>query len=185
MPRKVPPFRPGVHTPRAPAGLPFTQCASVFRTRRGPGLTRRGPEAQSTGLRPLQLSAIKVHSSALRVHHERHYDAELHTEQHGPWTVAHAALAGSRDRGLFRGHGHGSLPSKRAALSGRGHPGPRPRFARGRGRSPVPVPDLSGIRVGRGTLPRARPRPRFAETGDQAVVLEYPKGVEVCPGLVP
>ncbi len=63
---------------------------------------------------------------------------------------------------------------------------------------PVPVPDLSGdgdgasvpdlagdgdappspspICPGTGTLPR--PRPRFAEIGDQAAVLEYPKGVE-------
>ncbi len=63
---------------------------------------------------------------------------------------------------------------------------------------PVPVPDLSGDGDGAsvpdlpgggdappspspicpesGTLPR--PRPRFAEIGDQAVVLEYPKGVE-------
>ncbi len=71
---------------------------------------------------------------------------------------------------------------------------------------PVPVPDLSGdgdgasvpdlagdgdappspspICPGTGTLPR--PRPRFAEIGDQAVVLEYPKGVEgFCPGFVP
>ncbi len=64
---------------------------------------------------------------------------------------------------------------------------------------PFPVPDLSGdgdgasvpnlpgggdappspspIRPESGTLPR--PRPRFAEIGDQAVVLEYPKGVKV------
>ncbi len=66
---------------------------------------------------------------------------------------------------------------------------------------PVPVPDLPGDGDGAsvpdsdlpgggdappspspicpesGTLPR--PRPRFAEIGDQAVVLEYPKGVEV------
>ena len=64
---------------------------------------------------------------------------------------------------------------------------------------PVPVPDLSGDGDGvtgdrdgasvpdfklpgprpgaaAGTLPR--PRPRFAEIGDQALVLEYPKGVE-------
>jgi hypothetical protein len=86
--------------------------------------------------------------------------------------------------------------------SGRGHPGPRPRlrprprfapgrpggrdlrprFARNRGpgRSPVPVrdapPSPSPICPESGTLPR--PRPRFAEIGDQAVVLEYPKGVE-------
>ena len=54
------------------------------------------------------------------------------------------------------------------------------------------VPDLAGdgdappspspICPGTGTLPR--PRPRFAEIGDQAVVLEYPKGVEgFSPGL--
>jgi hypothetical protein len=42
-----------------------------------------------------------------------------------------------------------------------------------RGPSPSPSP----IWPGTGTLPR--PRPRFAEIGDQAVVLEYPKGVEV------
>jgi hypothetical protein len=29
-----------------------------------------------------------------------------------------------------------------------------------------------------GTLPRPRPRLGFADIGDQAVVLEYPKGVE-------
>ena len=45
-----------------------------------------------------------------------------------------------------------------------------------RGPSPSPSP----IWPGTGTLPR--PRPRFAEIGDQAVVLEYPKGVE---GFVP
>ena len=54
------------------------------------------------------------------------------------------------------------------------------------GTVPVPVPDLAGdgdappspspICPESGTLPR--PRPRFAEIGDQAVVLEYPKGVE-------
>ncbi len=74
---------------------------------------------------------------------------------------------------------------------GRGHPGPRPRpravpdlSGDGDGAS---VPDLSGggdappspspICPESGTLPR--PRPRFAEIGDQAVVLAYPKGVEV------
>jgi hypothetical protein len=70
---------------------------------------------------------------------------------------------------------------------GRGHPGPRPRprprFVRGRGRSPVPVPDLSGIGdsppgPSPGPSPSGTRSPRFAEIGDQAVVLEFPKGVE-------
>ena len=70
---------------------------------------------------------------------------------------------------------------------------------------PVPVPDLPGDGDGTsvpdlpgggdappspspicpesGTLPR--PRPRFAEIADQAVVLEYPqRGRGFCPGLV-
>ena len=46
--------------------------------------------------------------------------------------------------------------------AGRGHPRP----------SPSPICPESG------TLRLTRPRPRFAETGDQAAVLEYPKGVE-------
>ncbi len=45
---------------------------------------------------------------------------------------------------------------------------PSPICARGRGRSSPICPES-------GTLPR--PRPRFAEIGDHAVVLEYPKGV--------
>jgi hypothetical protein len=63
-------------------------------------------------------------------------------------------------------------------VRGRGR-GVRPRFARARGRglrsdAPLP-PSPSPICPESGTLPR--PRPRFAEIGDQAVVLEYPKGV--------
>ena len=61
------------------------------------------------------------------------------------------------------------------------------------GTVPGTVPDLSGdgdappspspICPESGTLPR--PRPRFAEIGDQAVVLEYPqRGRGFCPGLV-
>ncbi len=60
------------------------------------------------------------------------------------------------------GHGHpGPRPRPRPRfVRGRGR-GVRPRFGRGRGRSPVPVPDLLNLK-----------------SGTQAVVLEYPKGVE-------
>jgi hypothetical protein len=76
---------------------------------------------------------------------------------------------------------------------------------------PVPVPDLSGDGPGGGasvpdlpgggdappspspicpdsgtrTLARPAGRPRFAEIGDQAVVLEFPKGVRFLPRFGP
>jgi hypothetical protein len=63
-------------------------------------------------------------------------------------------------------------PSPICPGTGTGRPSP---ICPGAGTLP---PSPSPICPESGTLPPGRPRPRFAEIGDQAVVLEYPKGVE-------
>ncbi len=84
----------------------------------------------------------------------------------------------------YRPGGRRDLLSTEVCSNFASEPPARFRARTPRSRSPSPSPICPGTGTGRpspiwpgtGTLPR--PRPRFAEIGDQAVVLDYPKGVE-------